>query len=112
MLLCDVNALVYAHRADAVQHTAYRAWLDEVRIGAEPLGLPEQVLAGFVRVVTHPRIFRDPTSPTIALSFVNRLRVSPAAVVVRPCERAWPVFDELVTRRKRHSRRISGSHDG
>ena len=30
MILADVNVLVYAHRADASGHAAYRVWLEAV----------------------------------------------------------------------------------
>ena len=33
MLLIDVNVLIYAHRADASNHGAYRAWLESILNG-------------------------------------------------------------------------------
>ena len=98
MLLCDVNLLVYAHRPDVAMHTEYRGWLEEARSGDEPLALVDQVLAGFIRVVTHPRVFRDPTPSPAALAFAAALRSSPATIAVQPGERTWPIFHELVTR--------------
>ena len=57
MVLPDVNVLVYAHREDAVHHAACRAWVEGVINGNESYGLSELVLSGFVRVVTHPKVF-------------------------------------------------------
>ena len=34
MILCDVNVVLYAFRKDAVDHSRYRAWLEEVVNGA------------------------------------------------------------------------------
>jgi len=96
MLLPDVNILVYAHRRDTDFHREFRSWLDRSRQGSEPLGLADQVLAGFVRVVTHPRVFLDPTPPREALRFVDSLAESPAATPVRPGNRAWAIFRDLV----------------
>ena len=62
MRCVDVNVLVYAHRADVPDHEMFHAWLHTARVAVEPLGLADLVLSGFMRVVTHPRIFRDPPS--------------------------------------------------
>jgi hypothetical protein len=95
MLCVDVNVLVYAHRPESPDHADYRAWLDTARSGHEPLGLSDLVLSGFLRVVTHPRVFREPSPLGVALDFVESLVRSPAASVVRPGERQWPIFVEL-----------------
>jgi toxin-antitoxin system PIN domain toxin len=93
----DVNILVYAHRPESQRHEAYRAWLLGAREGTEPLGLIDVVLSGFLRIVTHPRIYREPTSLATALGFVEALRVGPACLVVSPGERHWTIFTELCT---------------
>lgn len=98
MILPDVNVLVYAHRRDAARHEEYRAWLEEVLVGLAPYGLSDLVLAGFVRVVTHPRIFRDPTPLTDALRFVRAVRDQPGRVAVQPGPRHWSVFLDLCGR--------------
>ncbi len=54
--------------------------------------------SGFLRVVTHPRIFREPTPLGIALEFVEILGASPATVPVLPGERHWEIFTDLCTR--------------
>lgn len=92
MRCVDVNVLVYAHRAESPDHEAMLAWLDDARTGAEPLGLTSAVLSGFVRVVTHPRIFREPTPLPVALDLLDALRSSPAAITVEPGERHWELF--------------------
>jgi hypothetical protein len=98
MLCVDVNVLVYAHRPESPSHTAYRAWLDDARTGHEPLGLCDPVLASFVRVVTHPRVFAEPTPTRTALEFVEVLLESPAATRIAPGERHWAVFADLCRR--------------
>jgi len=60
MLLLDVNVLIYAFRVDALRHDEYREWLPRLRRGAEPVAVAGTVLASFLRIVTHPRIFREP----------------------------------------------------
>jgi len=91
----DVNVLVYAHRPEAPRHAEYVAWLEAARADDEPLGLSDMVLSGFVRVVTHPRVFREPTPLAIALAFAGSLREAPATVRVEPGARHWPIFEQL-----------------
>ncbi len=98
MRCVDVNVLLYAHRCEAPDHAAYRRWLDDARAAHEPLGLAEIVLSGFLRVATHPRVFREPTPLAVALEFVEGLRNSPAAASVRPGERHWQIFVDLCRR--------------
>ncbi|HEY4376639.1 MAG TPA: TA system VapC family ribonuclease toxin, partial [Acidimicrobiales bacterium] len=53
---------------------------------------------GFLRIVTHPRIFREPTPLPVALDFIEVLLDSPAAVLVDAGERHWPIFTDLCRR--------------
>lgn len=95
MLCIDVNVLVYAHRREAERHDEYRGWLDAARKGAEPVGVSDLVLSGFIRVVTHPRVFVEPTPLATALAFAEVLRTAPAAVKVSPGPRHWELFRAL-----------------
>lgn len=98
MRCVDVNVLVSAHRPEAPRHAEHRAWLEAARFGTELLGLLAVVASGFLRVVTHPRIFREPTPLGIALDFLEILRASPATVPVLPGDRHWQIFTDLCTR--------------
>jgi hypothetical protein len=98
MRCVDVNVPVYAHRAEAPNHADHLAWLDAARGGAEPLGLAPVVASGFLRVVTHPRVFKEPTPIELALEFLDLLRASPATVPVAPGERHWEIFAALCRR--------------
>ena len=57
MILMDVNVLVYAHREDVKNHSAYRDWLESVINSNTAYGFSELVLSGFLLVVTHPQSF-------------------------------------------------------
>lgn len=97
MILMDVNVLVAAHREDAPAHGVARTWLDGVVNGDEAFGICDVVLSGFLRVVTHPRVFSDPTPLPVALDFCEQLRSAPAAVAIAPGPRHWPIFTRLCT---------------
>lgn len=95
MKLCDVNVLVYAHREESSEHGAFAAYLRDLAEGPSAFGLSEAVLSGFVRIVTNPRVFRQPTPTAIAFEFCESLRRQPQAVVLRPGERNWQIFHHL-----------------
>lgn len=92
MELPDVNVLIYAHRADAPEHQRYAAWLTALTRSEAPFALSETVLAGFLRIVTNPRIFDPPTPMDTAIAFCQRLIDWPRAVVIAPSRRHWEVF--------------------
>lgn len=56
MILPDLNLLLYAYNPHAAQHGAARRWWEEAMNGDELIGLPFEVLFGFVRVATNPRL--------------------------------------------------------
>lgn len=95
MRCVDVNVLVYAHRRESPDHQRYRAWLEAARRADEPLGLSSVVLSGFVRVVTHPRVFKDPTPVDIAFAFADVLRSDGNVAELQPGPRHWELFRRL-----------------
>ena len=95
MVLPDVNVLVYAHREDSPHHAGCRKWVEAVVNGSESYGLSELVLSGFVRVVTHPKVFTQPSPLADALEFTEQLRGRPNCVPVAPGRRHWEIFREL-----------------
>ena len=95
MLLPDVNVLVYAHREDSPNHRAYREWLEAAINSDQAYGIADVVLSGFLRVVTHPRVFNPPSTMEQALAFARDVRNQPNCVIVRPGPRHWTIFEEL-----------------
>ena len=76
-------------------HTAYRDWLQNAVDSDEAFGVSELVLSGFLRVVTHPRVFSPPEPIESALAFADALRAQPNAVPVSPGDRHWEIFEGL-----------------
>ena len=98
MELPDVNVLVYARREDAVDHERYKEWLERLINGDAAFGLSDVVLSGFLRIVTHPKVFRPPTPLADALAFVETLTSRPNCVRVAPGPRHWELFTSLCRR--------------
>lgn len=95
MIIHDVNVLVYAYRGDTPRHKEYREAFQEVVLSPSRFGYSSLVLSGFVRVVTHPRVFAAPSLVEDALEFVTAIRNQPNAVEVRPGSAHWRIFSDL-----------------
>jgi toxin-antitoxin system PIN domain toxin len=95
VILPDVNVLVYAHRQDTEEHRLLRPWLERAIEADQAYAMSDLVVSGFIRVVTHPRIFREPSSLDDALGFASQLLDQPNCVLVQPGPRHWDIFVRL-----------------
>jgi toxin-antitoxin system PIN domain toxin len=95
MLMPDVNVLVGAHRTDAPRHPELKSWLEAAVSGDESVGLSDAVLAGFVRVVTHPRVFSVPTPLDIALRQASAIHQAHGTLRVAAGDQHWALFTGL-----------------
>ncbi len=96
MLLPDVNVLIYAHIEDStVDHVEYANWLTRLATGPEPFALSALVLAGFIRVVTNPRIFDPPSTLDHSFAFVASLLERPTARLIGPGPDHLSIFESL-----------------
>lgn len=100
MLCADVNVLVYGHRADLPEHADYRELLGRIANDEEPLGVPDVVAVGFLRIITNRRVFTEPTPPGDAWAALDALLDAPAVRLLTPGERHW-----------QHVRRLAQSID-
>jgi toxin-antitoxin system PIN domain toxin len=87
--------LVYAYREDLPRHAEFRAWLEDVLNSPRPYAVSDEVLAGFLRVVTHPRVFKTRSDLDSALAFAQMVRDQPNAVHVAPGPWHWGLFVDL-----------------
>ena len=95
VLLPDVNVLICAHRLESPEHLRYAAWLRRTAEGPEPFGLSELGASGFVRIVTNPKIWDEPTTPEDALEFIDRLRRRSNARILAHGPGSWEIFARL-----------------
>jgi len=71
MIVPDANLLLYAYDESSPFHERAKAWCEEVMSGPSPLTLLPAVVFGFVRIATHPRVFKDPFSVSEAADHVR-----------------------------------------
>jgi uncharacterized protein len=97
VIAVDTNFLVYARRTESIHHTEAKRLLAELSEGLRPWAIPWPCVYEFLRVVTHPRVFKPPTPLTKALEELDRLFDAPAIALLGegPAHRAHlrHVFD-------------------
>jgi toxin-antitoxin system PIN domain toxin len=76
MVLLDANILIGAFRADDPDHARLKAWLEATLRDGVAVTFPALVEVAFLRIVTHPRIYRSPSPLVEAIGFLQALRAS------------------------------------
>jgi len=96
MILLDANVLIYAHRQDVESHGKYRLWLENLINSNEAFGISENVLSSVVRITTHPKIFKKPSTPKEVLAFIDQVREPKHCLIVSPGSKHWDIFSSLI----------------
>ena len=98
----DVNVLVAASRSDHPHHKPALRWLEDAVADAAAgrgLLLLPPVVASFLRLVTHPKIFVAPTPIANAVAFVDALLALPG-VRMPEIGAEWPRLRDLCVAKK------------
>jgi toxin-antitoxin system PIN domain toxin len=99
MELLDANILVGAFRPDDPDHSVLKTWLEETLGAGFAVTFPALVEVAFLRIVTHPQIFRFPSELDEAVGFLRGIQESglfrEAPATARTRERWWSWCREL-----------------
>ena len=77
IFVVDTNILIYAADADAPEHEVCREHVETWRRRIAPWHVTWGIVYEFIRVVTHPNVFRSPWTSQEAWSFLSAILVSP-----------------------------------
>jgi toxin-antitoxin system PIN domain toxin len=97
VILVDTNLLVYAYVNEVPQHEAALEWLDRQLNEVSRVGLPWAALLAFVRLVSNPRIFRNPVSLPVAWQQVTAWLSAPSAWIPVPTTRHAAILGALLS---------------
>lgn len=89
MIALDTNLLVYAHRPESPFHDVAFDLVRGLAEGRARWGLPWSCLHEFLGVVTHGRIFDEPSSLGTALDQVDAWLASPSIVTLGESRDHW-----------------------
>lgn len=76
----DANVLIYAANDDSPDRAAAARAIESLVAGDDGLVVFWPVVVAFLRVATHPRVFRNPLSLERAFEAVERLLMQPGVV--------------------------------
>jgi uncharacterized protein len=92
MIIPDVNLLIYAHNDGAPHHARAREWWERLLNGKTPVGLSWLTIAGFIRLMTHPRILAAPLEVASTLAHVRAWLAQPPVRIVQPGSKFEQLF--------------------
>lgn len=78
MIGVDTNILIHSHRRDSVWHERAKAAVKRLAEDASPWMIPWPCVHEFLAIVTHPKVFRPPSTIDEALGQVNEWMGSPS----------------------------------
>jgi toxin-antitoxin system PIN domain toxin len=96
VFVVDTNVLVYAADVRAPEHARCRALLERWRQQSGAWYLTWGICYEFLRVVTHPRVLRQPWSSAAAGEFVAAVQQAPGLAMLAPTDRHARVLAEVV----------------
>lgn len=96
MIAIDTNILVYAHRRDSPWHVPAASAVAALAEGRSRWALPWPCVHEFFGVVTHPRIYRPPTSPDAALDQIDAWLESPTVELIAEDVGYWPALRDVL----------------
>ena len=91
----DVNVLLYASDRESPFHDAAAAFLRERADDPDIFCLTWPVIMGYLRLVTHPRLFERPLAPRAALGNVAALMGLPRCRVVSEPDQFLEVYRDV-----------------
>lgn len=77
MIALDTNILVHAHRRDASLHEAAHPKVKALAEGLQPWAIGYHSLIEFYSIVTHPKIWKQPSTPEQACRQIQAWRAAP-----------------------------------
>ena len=91
----DTNILLYASNTESDVHDAAKDYLRKCLAGPQPFYLLWPVVMGYLRIATHPTIFRNPISPKQAKENIEALLLSPFCRPLSENDLFWKVYENL-----------------
>jgi toxin-antitoxin system PIN domain toxin len=96
VFVVDTNVLIYAADQESPYHPRCRELLEKWRTQPSAWYVTWPILYEFLRVSTHPRIFRTPWPAGQAWCFVEAVLAAPALSVLIPSDRHALVAAEVI----------------
>jgi uncharacterized protein len=96
MIVLDANLLLYAYDSSAQNHAAAKAFLEHLFSGSEPVGLPLQTLATFLRIATNPSLRGTRFTNLEAVAIVDSWLEQPSVRLLIPSDAHWRLLRKML----------------
>ena len=96
MRVVDTNVLLYAADRDSEFHVPCRDLLEVLREDTVPSYLSWNICYEFLRVSTHPRVFRSPWDSRLAWSFIDSILASPGFALLTETTRHQAILEQTI----------------
>jgi hypothetical protein len=96
VFVVDTNVLIYAADEESPYYARCRELLEGWRSQPSAWYVTWPILYEFLRVSTHPRVFRNPWPVALAWSFVEAVLSAPALSILIPSDRHALVAGEVI----------------
>lgn len=91
----DANILVYASDQDSGVHAKAAAFLRQCVENTEIFCLAWMTITAYLRIATHPAVFRRPLSPADAMANIDSLLTLPHVKALGEEEGFWKAYREI-----------------
>lgn len=95
MILVDANLLLYAYDSSSPHHAPARRWLADTLSGEEEVRIPLASALAFLRIGTHPGVFRRPMTPSEAVEIVAEWLARPGVELAEPTAAHWATLGPM-----------------
>jgi uncharacterized protein len=96
-VLLDASVLLYSVDSSSTRHDACARWVEAAFGGQRRVALPWQTIGAFLRISTHPRVFRQPSTSREAWAMVEQWLAAPVCWVPEATERTAAILGGLLT---------------
>lgn len=96
MIVVDANLLIYAYNTASPHCQKSRQWLEDVFSGIEPVGLPWQSIAAFLRITTNPQLHGRQYSLKEAAGIVEDWMAQTNVRILTPADDHWVQFRRMI----------------
>ena len=95
MIAVDTNLLVYAHREDSEWHKKAIGVLVPLANGNQRWAIPWPCVHEFFAIVTHPKIYKKPSTPSQAVKAIEAWSVSENLQFLHESPTYWKTLSSL-----------------
>ena len=93
----DTNILLYASNIEAPEHERGRSLVEHLAAGPALMLLLWPVVLGYLRLATHPAIFRSPFSPAEAAANTSARPSRPHVRAVGEVDGFWATYERVTS---------------